>query len=86
MKATPAQLLVAGRREHEEADPPVLEEVPQRVVPVAAGARVKVEQVPGGNCIKIGIPGKLILGYWVAIQLAKIWLEFWLQKRLEIPF
>ena len=57
----PAQLLVAGRREHEEADPPVLEEVPQRVVPVAAGARVKVEQVPGGNCIKIGIPGKLIL-------------------------
>ena len=37
-------------------------------------------------CIKIGIPGKLILGYRVAIQLAKIWLEFWLQKRLEIPF
>ena len=24
--------------------------------------------------------------YWVAIQLAKIWLEFWLEKRLEIPF
>ena len=23
---------------------------------------------------------------WVAIQLAKIWLEFWLEKRLEIPF
>ena len=22
----------------------------------------------------------------VAIQLAKIWLEFWLEKRLEIPF
>ena len=24
--------------------------------------------------------------YRVAIQLAKIWLEFWLEKRLEIPF
>ena len=23
---------------------------------------------------------------WVAIQLAKIWLEFWLEKRLEISF
>ena len=23
---------------------------------------------------------------WVAIQLAKIWLEFWLEKWLEIPF
>ena len=23
---------------------------------------------------------------WVAIQLAKIWLEFWLEKRLDIPF
>ena len=23
---------------------------------------------------------------WVAIQLAKLWFDFWLEKRLEIPF
>ena len=28
----------------------------------------------------------LMVHTWVAIQLAKIWLDFWLEKRLEIPF
>ena len=46
MKAILAQLLVACRREHVEPDPPELEGGSQRVVAVAAGAGVKVEQVP----------------------------------------
>ena len=46
MRAILAQLLVAGRREDVEPDPPELEGGSQRVVAVAAGAGVEVEQVP----------------------------------------